>query len=271
MGQKVNPNGLRLGISRDWSSRWFANKENVSKYLLQDIAIREYLEEKLKDCVTSHIDIERVRGEIKVSAHVQFVGKLLADQQALEQIKTGLFEVVNGHHTKKQLQQLKSQKQNGLINTSLNVFAVEHPNLDAVLVAKDIAKQLEGRGTARVVQKRAIAKVRKAGAKGIKTMVKGRIGGVEIARGEQYRDGVLSLHTLSANIDYAVAEAHTTYGILGCKVWIARPDNFKEMEKANNFQKRGPRQANRNGAGNGKAPRKDANSRPQKQAEKKGE
>lgn len=256
MGQKVNPNGLRIGISRDWSSRWYAPKENLAKYLKQDNDIRAYLDKVLADAVVSHIDIERVKGGIKVEAHVQFVGKILGRDEGkyIEQVKKGLFEVVNGHFTKKQLENLK---ENQFTKVDLHLFAVESVNLDATLVAKDIAKQLEGRSTARVVQKKAITKVMNAGAKGIKTMVKGRVGGAEIARSEQYREGVLSLHTLKADIDYALAEALTTYGILGCKVWISRPENYKDLEKQNRQSQDRRNFRNRNQRDGRRAPRRD--------------
>lgn len=261
MGQKVNPNGLRVGISRGWSSRWYAPKEELAANLKQDIEIRRYLDKKLAEGVVSHIDIERTKEVVKVMAYIQFVGKIIAknDGKYLEEIKKGLFEVVNGHHTKKQLE---NAKQGSFKKTVLDLYPVELSSLDATLIAKDIARQLEGRSTARVVQKKAIMRVMTAGAKGIKTMVKGRVGGAEIARSEQYREGVLSLHTLKADIDYALAEAHTTYGILGCKVWISRPDNYKDLEK-----QRKPMNADkRNFKGSQKPDRKPA---PRKEAEHK--
>ena len=260
MGQKVNPNGLRVGISRGWSSRWYSPKEDIKANLKQDIDIRRYLDKRLADGVVSHIDIERTKDTVTVNCYVQFVGKLLSKDEGkfLETTKAGLSEVINGYFTKKQLQNMK---QGMLLKVELNLYPVEHVNLDATLVAKDVARQLEGRSTARVVQKKAIMKVINAGAKGIKTMVKGRVGGAEIARSEQYKEGVLSLHTLSSDIDYALAEAHTTYGILGCKVWISRPENYKELEKT---PRRDPRKNNFKNSSKPRAPRKE----PQ---EKKGE
>lgn len=229
MGQKVNPNGLRIGISRPWTSSWYVSKDEIGKTLKQDMDIRNYLNKRLAPGVVSHIDIERTKDKVLVKAYVQYVGKLVAseDEKFLDNTQRELSEVVNGHFTKKQLQNMKK---GALINVRLNLFPVKQMDLDATLVAKDIARQLEGRSTARVVQKKAIAKVMKAGAKGIKTRVKGRVGGAEIARAEKYNEGVLSLHTLTSDIDYALAESHTTYGILGCKVWISRPDNYKDMQ-----------------------------------------
>ena len=207
MGQKVNPNGLRLGINREWSSHWYADKKHFASYLKEDIDIRNYLEPKLDkaDAGLSHIDIERIKNDITITIHVshpEILGK-------------------NPDHIK------------------IAIVEVKNPDLDAVLVAKDIAKQIEQRASFRVVQKKAIQRVMRAGAKGCKTMSKGRLGGAEIARYEEYRDGVLSLHTLRQPIDYAHVDAQTTYGVIGIKVWIALPDNYKELRdkrpEANRF------------------------------------
>jgi small subunit ribosomal protein S3 len=208
MGQKVNPNGLRIGIIKDWSSRWYANKKDYSKYLLVDLKIRTYLEPKLEEALLSHIDIERIKGMITVSIFVARPGVVVGqDGNNIKLLKAALLKLI------------------GVEDIKINVIEIRNPDLDATLVAKSIAKQLEERASFRITQKKAIQRVMKAGAKGCKTMVKGRVGGAEIARTEQYREGVLSLHTLTQNIDYGFTEAKTTYGRLGVKVWISMPAN----------------------------------------------
>ncbi len=228
MGQKVNPNGLRLGINRDWSSHWYADKKSFSVYLKEDIDIRRYLEAKLDKLGAglSHIDIERIKKDITISIHVSHPALVIgAESATIKAIRADLVKIL-----KKNPDSIK-----------LNIVEIKNPDLDAVLVAKDIAKQLEERGSYRVVQKKAIQKVMRAGAKGCKTMSKGRIGGAEIARYEEYREGVLSLHTLRQPIDYAHVDAHTTYGVIGVKVWIALPDNYKELRDRRPDDRRGPR------------------------------
>lgn len=212
MGQKVNPVGMRIGINRDWSSRWYANKKEFAKYLKQDMLIRNHIEPKLADAMLSHVDIERIKGKsgkdiVTINIHVARPGVVIGQNgENIKVLKAGLVALIDAEDVK------------------LNIVEIKNPDLDATLVAQSIAKQLEERASFRTVQKKAIQRVMKAGAKGCKTQVKGRVGGAEIARSEQYREGVLSLHTLSQDIDYALAEAHTTYGRIGCKVWISRPD-----------------------------------------------
>ncbi len=233
MGQKVNPNGLRLGINRDWSSHWYADKKTFSVYLKEDIAIRNYLESKLNsaDAGLSHIDIDRVKNKIKVIIHTSRPGIVIGKNgENLKALRAGLSENI--------------KKANN--NIVIDVVEINRPDLDAVLVAKDIAKQLEQRMSNRVVQKKAIQRVMKAGALGVKVMSKGRIGGAEIARYEEHREGVLSLHTLSQPIDYAHVDAHTTYGVIGVKVWIALPENYEQLLKTASEDTRGRRQPRRN-------------------------
>ena len=236
MGQKVNPVGLRIGINRDWSSRWYANKKDFSQNLVQDMKIRNYLEPKLKDALLSHIDIERIKGKsgkaiITVAVHVARPGVVIGQSgDNVKVLKNELLKLVDAEDIK------------------VTIVEIKNPDLDASLVAQSIARQLEERASFRTVQKKAIQRVMKAGAKGCKTQVKGRVGGAEIARAEQYREGVLSLHTLTQDIDYALAEAHTTYGRLGCKVWISRPDaaTLKELasreQSERRFERRRPRE-----------------------------
>lgn len=209
MGQKVNANGLRIGINRDWSSRWYANDKDYSKYLVVDMKIRNFLEPKLEAAELSHIDIERIKGTITVSIFVARPGVVIGQDGAnIKSLKEQLLKLLKVDDVK------------------LNIVEIRDPNLDATLVAKSIAKQLEERASFRIVQKKAIQNIMRSNAKGCKTMVKGRIGGAEIARSESYRRGTLSLQTLSQKVDYGFAEAKTTYGRLGVKVWIALPSNF---------------------------------------------
>jgi len=214
MGQKVNPNGLRIGITKDWSSRWYASKKDFSKYLNIDLKIRKYLDANLQDALLSHIDIERIKGTVTISVFVARPGVVIGqDGFNIKKIKETLLKLT------------------GLEDIKLSIVEIKNPDLDATLVAKSIAKQLEERASFRIVQKKAIKNVIGAGAKGCKTMVKGRVGGAEIARTEQYREGTLSLQTLSRNIDYGFAEADTTYGKIGVKVWIYKGEVLPTKKK----------------------------------------
>jgi len=216
MGQKVNPNGLRLGINRDWSSHWYADKKTYHVYLDEDIKIRSYLEPFLDKIGAglSRIDIERKINVITITLLVSQPALVLGkDGAQLKAIQAKVSKIL-----KKDPKDIK-----------FNLVEIKNPDLDAMLVAKDIAKQLQERASYRVVQKKAIQRVMRAGAKGCKTMTKGRIGGAEIARYEEYREGVLSLHTLRQPIDYAYTPCNTTYGVIGVKVWIALPDNYEEL------------------------------------------
>lgn len=218
MGQKVNPVGLRIGISRDWNSRWYANNKDFATFLDEDIKIRKFLEKKLKACLVSHIEIERIKGKIKVSIFTAAPGMVLGQ------------EAKNIKELKKEVSKLIKGKE-----VNLSVVEVKAPNLDATIVAQKMAKNLEERASFRSVQKMAIRDVLKAGAVGCKTMVSGRLGGADIARSEGYKEGVVSLHTLRQDVDYAIAEASTTYGKLGCKVWISK--GKVDLKKKNNDPK----------------------------------
>jgi len=214
MGQKVSPVGMRVGINRDWESTWYADKA-YSKFLNQDIQIRKYLEnhEKVKEAVLSKVLIKRVNdSQVDVTAKVLKTGILVGqDNKVTEEISKKIAKITNAKVT-------------------FNVAEVENPDLDATLVAKSIAAQLEARASFRMVQKKALQRVMKAGAKGIKTSVSGRLGGADIARAEGYSDGVVPLHTLREDIDFAIAEAMTTYGKLGVKVWICRDSKKAKAE-----------------------------------------
>ncbi len=212
MGQKVNPVGMRIGISRDWNSRWYANNKEFSTFLAEDIKIRKFLTKRLKDGNVSHIEIERVKGgKIQVAIFTSRPGVILGQEASNIKLLT------------KQVQKLLKKNE-----VKLTVIEVKNPYLDASLVAQEMAKLLEDRGSFRNVQKLTIRKVMKGGAIGCKTMVSGRLAGADIARSEGYNEGVVSLHTLRMDVDYACAEALTTYGILGCKVWISRGKAVKK-------------------------------------------
>ncbi|MDY0214554.1 MAG: 30S ribosomal protein S3 [Bacilli bacterium] len=219
MGQKVNPNGLRYGVYRNWNSRWFAKNKDFATFLHEDIKIREFLTTELKEALLSHVEIERINTfesgySVVVSVHVARVGVVIGQQgERVKALTTRLAALVKTGDLK------------------LNVVEVKNPDLNASLVAQDIAKQLEQRGSFRIVQKRTIQRVRRAGAKGIKTLVGGRLNGAEIARREGYKEGIIPLHTLRSDIDYAHAEAHTTYGRLGVKVWICRGEYDLNKER----------------------------------------
>ena len=205
MGQKVNPIGLRVGVSRNWNSRWYANKKDFASLLNEDVKIRKYLTAKLKDALLSHVEIERVKDVVTVSVFTARPGSVLGQDNAnIKEITKQLTKITKGK------------------NVKVSVVEVKNPSLDANIVAQDMAKQLEERASFRNVQKKAIQRVMKAGAVGVKTAVSGRLAGADIARTEGYKEGVVSLHTLRMDVDYALAEADTTYGKLGCKVWISR-------------------------------------------------
>lgn len=206
MGQKVSPHGLRVGIIKDWSSKWYANKQNFADYLVEDNKIRKYLKNTLKTAGISSINIERKGTEVKVNVATAKPGMIIGKGgSAIEELKK------------------KLEKMTGK-TVSLNIEEVKNIDMDATLVAESIAGQLERRISFRRAMKQAMSKTMKAGAKGIKTQVSGRLGGAEIARAEHYSEGTIPLQTLRADIDYGFAEALTTYGIIGVKVWIYKGD-----------------------------------------------
>lgn len=201
MGQKVNPKGFRVGVIRDWDSRWYARKE-YSDYLLEDYQIRKYLKKRLYDSGISRIEIERAAGRVKVNIFTAKPGIVIG---------RGGAEVES---LKKALEKMTAKKVNIYINE------VKKPELDAQLVAESVASSLERRIAFRRAMKQAMGRTMRMGAGGIKLMCSGRLGGAEIARTEWVSDGKVPLHTLRADIDYAVAEADTTYGKIGIKCWI---------------------------------------------------
>ncbi len=230
MGQKVSPVGLRVGINRDWDAAWYAEKTEVANLLLEDLKIREYLEKTYAKASISRIIIERLKGQnnkdrIKIT---------------LNTAKPG---VVIGHEAETKnavVKELQYQTKKEII---LNVVEIKKPELDATLVAKSIAEQLEQRASFRRVQKMAIQRALKAGAKGAKTLISGRLGGAEMARSEGYNEGQVPLQTLRADVDYAVAEAHTTYGKLGVKVWIYKGEVFSIQPRT--IEEKKPARTNR--------------------------
>ena len=204
MGQKVSPVGLRVGIIRDWESKWFAEKE-YGTLLQEDVKIRKFIFKALKDAYVSHVEIERQKNKVDI---------------VIKTARPGVVIGTNGENIEKLKKDLV--KLTGNKTVGISVVEIANPDLDATIVAKSIAEQLEQRASFRTAQKKAIQKTMRAGAKGIKTAVSGRLGGADIARSEGYSEGVTPLHTLRADIDYALAEAATTYGRLGVKGWICR-------------------------------------------------
>jgi small subunit ribosomal protein S3 len=211
MGQKVNPNGLRLGITKDWQSSWFATKD-YAKFLNNDIKIREYLFKTLKDAAVSEILIERKKNRTDIKINTAKPGIIIGQGgKDIEKLRNKIKKLVNE-------------------DIYITIVEVKDPALNAKLVADLIARQIENRGNFRTVQKKAIKETLKAGAVGIKTSVAGRLGGVEMARTEGYTEGTVPLHTLRANIDYATSFAMTTYGKIGVKVWIYKGEILPTKE-----------------------------------------
>ena len=221
MGQKVSPVGLRIGVNKDWQSKWYSEKD-FATYLHEDIKIRKLLNSELKDAVISKIDIEKTKENVIVNVVAARPGIIIGqDGKKVEELTKKITKIVNGKSVK------------------LNVAEVENPDLDAKVISRWIAEQLENRASFRTAQKKAMQRVMKAGAKGIKTMVSGRLGGADIARSEGYSEGVVPLHTIRADIDYAISEAHTTYGRLGVKVWICRGEILPEKKTKNDEEAKG--------------------------------
>ncbi|WP_306810643.1 30S ribosomal protein S3 [Haploplasma modicum] len=249
MGQKVNPIGLRVGVIRDWDSKWYADSKQVPALIKEDANIRTFLNKKHKEAAVSHVEIERLKGakgkdRVKITLHTA---------------KPGLVIGRDAVTLKETIQQLEKLTKKEIV---LNVVEVRKPEIVATLVAQSMADQLEKRASFRRVQKIAIQRALKAGAKGIKTSISGRLGGAEMARAEGYSEGQVPLHTLRADVEYATAEAYTTYGILGVKVWIYHGEilpgqNHEEIRKERQSapaersrrpqQRRAPRQNDKKG------------------------
>ncbi|WP_288189984.1 30S ribosomal protein S3 [Veillonella magna] len=213
MGQKVNPHGLRVGIVKDWDAKWYADKDYAAN-LHEDVKIRNFLKKTLFIAGISRIEIERTNKRIKLVIHTAKPGMVIGRGGAgIEDIRKAL-----KRFTDKQI--------------DVNIAEIKQADMDAVLVAENIAGQLERRIGFRRAMKQAVGRTMRLGANGIKVMVSGRLGGAEIARSESYREGSIPLHTLRANIDYGTAEAHTTYGCIGVKVWIYKGEVLPEAKQA---------------------------------------
>ena len=216
MGQKVDPRGLRLGVNKDWESKWYAEGKEYVSSLNADIKIREYLTKKLKDAAVSKIEIERKPNRVDVKIYTAKPGVIIG-------------------HGGEDIEKLRNEiKKVSGETVYVNIVDVKNPALDASLVAQSIARQIENRGNYHNIQKKAIKDTMKAGAKGIKTMVSGRLGGAEMARSEFYVEGTVPLQTIRADIDYAHAEADTTYGKIGVKVWIYKGEVLNRKNKGGN-------------------------------------
>jgi small subunit ribosomal protein S3 len=207
MGQKVNPYGFRLGVTTDWKSRWFANRNEYADYVIEDWKIRDYLMTQLPHAAISRIEVERSRDRLRIDVHTARPGIVIGRRGAeADRLRAGLTAI------------------SGNAQVQLNIQEIKQPELDAALIAQGVADQLAGRVAFRRAMKRAVQNAQKAGALGIRVQCSGRLGGSEMARTEWYREGRVPLHTLRADIDYGFREARTTYGRIGVKVWIYKGD-----------------------------------------------
>ena len=217
MGQKVHPTGIRLGIVKDWASRWYADSKTFPEHIRQDHEIRVYIKSKLKDASVSRITIERPSKKCNITIHTARPGIVIGKKgEDIEKLRLEVSNMIG----------LPIQ------DVRININEVRKPELDAQLVAEGIAQQLERRVMFRRAMKRAVTNTMRVGAEGVKVKVGGRLNGAEIARSEWYREGRVPLHTLRADIDYGTAEAHTTYGVIGVKVWIFKGEIFDKPEAA---------------------------------------
>jgi small subunit ribosomal protein S3 len=215
MGQKVNPIGIRLGITRDWSSRWFADSKNFPSYVLTDWKVREFLKRKLAEASVSRIHIERAARKANITIHTarpgMVIGKKGEDIEKLRIEAAGMMKMP-------------------VQDVRINIAEIRKPELDATLVAEGIAQQIEKRVMFRRAMKRAVMNTMRSGALGVKVRIAGRLNGAEISRSEWVREGRIPLHTFRADIDYGTAEARTTYGVIGIKVWVFKGEVFEQEE-----------------------------------------
>ena len=212
MGQKVSPIGLRIGINKDWEAKWYANNKDFSKFLDNDMKLRKYIDKNLKDASISKVEIERNNKKTEITIHTSKPGIIIGrGGEEIEKLKKELSKLVNE-------------------NVQISIVDIKKPEIDASLVVQSIANQIENRASFRMAQKRAIKNAMKGGVKGIKTLVSGRLGGADMARSEGYTEGTIPLHTLRADIDYATAEADTTYGKIGVKVWIYKGEILQDKK-----------------------------------------
>jgi len=215
MGQKVHPTGIRLGIVKDWSSRWYADSQTFPEYVRTDHTLRVFIKDKLKDASVSRIAIERPAKKANITIFTARPGIVIGKKgEDIEKLRAEVAKMIGMN----------------IGDVRINISEVRKPELDAQLVAEGIAQQLERRVMFRRAMKRAVTNTMRVGAEGIKVKVSGRLNGAEIARSEWYREGRVPLHTLRADIDYGLAEARTTYGVIGVKVWIFKGEVFEKPE-----------------------------------------
>jgi len=214
MGQKVHPTGIRLGIVKDWTSKWYADSKSYGDYLNTDLEVRSYLRKRLAHASVSRIQMERTAGSARITVHTARPGVVIGKKgEDIEALRRDISKMMG-------------------IQVHVNIEEIRKPELDAQLVAESVAQQLERRIMFRRAMKRAVMNSLRLGAQGIKVHVAGRLGGAEIARSEWYREGRVPLHTLRADIDYGFAEANTTYGVIGVKVWIFKGEIFDRGQQA---------------------------------------
>jgi small subunit ribosomal protein S3 len=217
MGQKVHPNGIRLGIVKDWTSKWYADAKTFPHYVNMDNKLRVFIKKKLKEASVSRITIERPAKKANITIFTARPGIVIGKKgEDIEKLRSEVAKLIGMN----------------INDVRININEIRKPELDAQLVAEGIAQQLERRVMFRRAMKRAVTNTMRVGAEGIKVKVGGRLNGAEIARSEWYREGRVPLHTLRADIDYGVAEAHTTYGVIGVKVWIFKGEVFDRPEAA---------------------------------------
>jgi small subunit ribosomal protein S3 len=213
MGQKVNPHGLRIGIIKDWDTKWYANDKTFSSYLVEDVQIRKFIKKKLYISGISRIEIDRAANKVKINVNTAKPGLVIGKGgQGIEELR-------------KEVEKMTGK------SVLINITEIKTPEMDAQLVAENIASQLEKRISFRRAMKQAMSRTMKLGAKGIKTSCAGRLGGAEIARTEHYHEGTIPLQTLRADIDYGFAEADTTYGKIGVKVWIYKGEVLPAVKR----------------------------------------
>ena len=211
MGQKINPKGFRVGVIHEWDAKWYANDNDFADVLHEDLAIRNHIEENLEDASVSRVEIERAANRVNVSIHTAKPGMVIGKGGSeVDKLRNSLNTITDK-------------------KVHVNIIEVKRAELDAKLVAEDIAEQLENRVAFRRAQKQAIQNTMRAGAEGIKTLVSGRLNGADMARSEGFSEGTVPLHTIRADIDYAQAEANTTFGKIGVKVWISKGEILPEI------------------------------------------
>ncbi|HEC20699.1 MAG TPA: 30S ribosomal protein S3 [Gammaproteobacteria bacterium] len=214
MGQKVHPTGIRLGIVKDWTSKWYADSKNFADTLNMDLKVRDYIKKKLKSASVSRVQIERPANNARITIHTARPGIVIGKKgEDVERLRKDVTKMMG-------------------VPASINIEEIRKPELDAALVAENVAQQLERRIMFRRAMKRAVQNAMRLGAEGIKIRVAGRLNGADIARAEWYHEGRVPLHTLRADIDYGTIEANTTYGIIGVKVWVFKGEVFDDGQPA---------------------------------------